>query len=110
MRVLLALLALTAGCTDNGGKNDGGNDAPSDGQQTDGGGSDALPDVVVPPKCSVTMQWQTGTKLPISTAQSDLFGAVTPDELTIAWMTTAGSVLHADRATAADAFGTPQTL
>jgi hypothetical protein len=111
MRVFLALVALTLGCTDNGGQNDGGNDAPtSDAPQSDGGGSDALPDVVVPPKCSPTMQWQAGTKLPISTAQPDLFGAVTPDELTIAWMTTAGAVLYADRNTATDPFGAPQTL
>jgi hypothetical protein len=111
MRVFLALLALTCACTDNGGQNDGGGDAPSDGPQTKDGGSDALPDVVVPPKCNVTMQWQTpGTKLPISTAQPDYFGAITSDELTIAWMTTAGAVLYADRNAATDPFGAPQTL
>ena len=110
-RVLLGMLALLgAACTDNGGQNDGGGDAPSDVQPNDGGGSDALPDVYVPPKCSVTMQWGTGTKLPISTAQPDFFGAVTPDELTIAWMTTAGAVLYADRNAATDPFGAPQTL
>jgi hypothetical protein len=108
-RVLLALLALTASCTDNGGQKDGGDDAQAD-VQGDGGGSDALPDVVVPPKCNPGMAWGTGTKLPISTSQPDLFGAVTPDELTIAWMTTAGAVLYADRANATDAFGAPQTL
>ncbi len=111
MRVFLALLVLTASCTDNGGQKDGGNDALSDGQEeTDGGGSDALPDVIAPPKCDVTMQWQAGTKLPISTAQPDLFGAITPDELTIAWMTAAGAVLYADRNAATDPFGAPQTL
>jgi hypothetical protein len=115
MRVFLGVLAalLAAGCTDNGGQNDGGSDAQSDSPQGDGGSdapSDVSADVVVPPKCNVTMQWQAGTKLAISTAQSDLFGAVTPDELTIAWMTAAGSVLYADRATSTDAFGAPQTL
>jgi hypothetical protein len=114
MKVLLAVLALSwAGCTDNGGQNDGGGDAPSDGpQQNDGGGSDATTDadVVVPPTCNVTMQWQAGTKVSLSTTQPDLFGAITPDELTIAWMTAAGKVLYADRAKATDAFGAPQTL
>jgi len=97
-------------CTDDGGQNDGGGDAPSDVQQQNDGGTDAPPDVVVPPKCNVTMQWGTGTKLPVSTSQPDLFGAITPDELTIAWMTTAGAVLYADRNAATDPFGTPQTL
>jgi hypothetical protein len=111
MRLFFALLVLTASCTDGGGQKDGGSDAPSsDGQETDGGASDAPPDVVVPPKCGVTMQFQAGTKLPISTAEPDLFGAVTPDELTIAWMTTAGAVLYADRNAATDPFGAPQTL
>ena len=116
MKVLASLLVLaasfSAGCTDNGGQNDGGGgDAPSDSPQpNDGGGTDAPADVVVPPKCNITMQWQAGTKLSLSTGQPDLFGAITSDELTIAWMTAAGSVLYADRAKATDAFGAPQTL
>ena len=80
MKVFIGALAiLLAGCTDNGGQNDSGSDAPADGPQGDSGdaASDAPPDVVVPPKCNVGMQWGTGTNLSISTAQSDLFGAVT---------------------------------
>jgi hypothetical protein len=72
--------------------------------------SDSGDSGVVPPSCSATVKYGAGTLLSISTAQSDLFGAVTPDELTIAWMTTAGSVLYADRAKASDPFGAPQTL
>jgi len=113
IRVLLALavpsLLFATGCTDNGGQKDGGDDAQAD-VSSDGGGSDAPADVVVPPKCNPGMQWGAGTKLPISTGQADLFGAVTPDELTIAWMTTAGAVLYADRNAATDPFGAPQTL
>lgn len=41
---------------------------------------------------------------------SGKFGAVTSDELTIAWMTAAGSILIADRAKATDPFGAPQTF
>jgi hypothetical protein len=46
----------------------------------------------------------------VSTAQADRFGSITPDELTIAWMNTAGTVLYADRAVATDPFGAPKTL
>jgi hypothetical protein len=111
MRSLFIALAVVAGCSDNPGTPDGGDAAQSDAPAGDGGNpGDANDSGVVLPVCSATMKFQSGTLLPISTAQADLFGAITPDELTIAWMTTAGSVLYADRAKATDPFGSPQTL
>jgi len=73
--------------------------------QSDAGNPDTGGDRgVVLPVCDPTAKYQSGTLIPVSTPQSDLFGAVTPDELTIAWMATAGSVLYADRAKATDPF------
>lgn len=108
--LLLALATIVAGCSDNGGTPDGGDDASSDVISSDAhdASSDALADSG--PVCVSSMTWQAGTALSISTAQSDLFGAVTPDELTIAWMNAAGAVLYADRSKASDPFGAPQTL
>lgn len=108
---LVALALALTGCDDTAGTPDGGKDAIAD--STNDAGSDAPSDApfeAAPPICTASMKWQTGTSLPISTPQSDQLGAITPDELTIAWMTTAGSVLYADRSKASDPFGTPQTL
>jgi hypothetical protein len=87
--------------------------AKPDGAGGDGsvdGGADApfVPDASI---CSPKTTWAAGTLVPnVSTAQADRFGSVTPDELTIAWMNTAGTVLYADRATTTDPFGAPMTL
>ncbi len=108
---LCAMLALA--CTNNNGNGDGGSDAnggdsPSDAPVGDAGdGGDGAP---VPAICKTTSTWGAGTLIALSTGQSDFFGAITPDELTIAWMTTAGSVLYADRNSASAPFGAPQTL
>lgn len=109
--VLTCMLAIA--CTDNGGNGDGGSDgavgdSPTSDAPSDGGdGGDGAP---VPAICKSTSTWGAGTLVPISTGQSDFLGAVTPDELTIAWMTTAGSVMYADRNSGSDPFGTAQTL
>jgi hypothetical protein len=67
------------------------------------------------PVCTPAATWGPGTLLPISTAGLDRFGAITPDELTIAWMTptdsgTTGTVYYADRDTVSAPFGTPTAL
>jgi len=88
----------------------------SDVSNPDGAGGDGGVDAdgpFVPPAsvCSPTAKWGTGTLVPnVSTAQTDRFGAITQDQLTIAWMNTAGTVLYADRAAATDPFGAPKTL
>lgn len=111
--VLLACAALTIACTNKNDNGDGGQDAQDDSPigdaaPSDGGdGGDGGPVVA---QCKTTSTWGTGTLIAISTPQSDSMGAITPDELTLAWMTTAGSVLYADRANVSDAFGAPQTL
>jgi hypothetical protein len=70
-----------------------------------------------PSVCNPATTWGPGTLLSISTDSPDRFGAITPDELTIAWMTpadadasTTGTVYYADRATVSDPFGTPSAL
>ncbi len=90
------------------GGNDGATDAPSDAhadQATGDAGDAALVAI-----CSKTLTWQASQLLSISTPQSDFFGSVTPDELSIAWMTAAGTILYADRTTTASPFNAPQTL
>jgi hypothetical protein len=58
--------------------------------------------------CSPTAQWSDGTLIPTaSTSAKDVFGSITPDELTIVWtsITDAGPVIHyADRQSATDEF------
>ena len=97
-----------------------GGDATS--EAGDGGapvdaGSDGSDGNVGPPPpgavCSQTAVWGTGTLLAISTSFDDNLGAITPDELTIAWTIGTGSsatIAYADRAAATDPFGAPQML
>jgi hypothetical protein len=85
------------------------NDAAMDG--TDG----ALPDVTMLPSsvCSPTSMWGSGTSLGLPMDAGAALGAVTPDELTVAWTyaTAAGvAVAWADRASSADPFGAAQVL
>jgi hypothetical protein len=80
---------------------DGG--APDDSQPQDDG-SDALPDAS-PPGCDPAADWGPPTVISsLSTAQDDLFGAVTSDELTLAWIDASGQVHVADRASVSEAF------
>jgi len=119
-RVLLTLTsivgALVLACGDDSAVPDSGSDATNDGTSNDGKTSDSTTEAgdagadAAPPVCSPTMMWNTPQLLSVSTAQSDYFGSVTSDELSIAWMTTAGSVLYADRTVATSPFNTPQTL
>jgi hypothetical protein len=117
-----------------GTPSEGGRDAPGDGSpdasaMTDGSSGDAsdesslasdagsdadAPDLgpLPTPVCPPNATWGQGTQLAISTAVDDLMGAVTPDELTIAWISTGASgssVLVADRASAQAAFGAAVT-
>ena len=105
--------------TNRDGATEGG-DATSD--AGDGGtpadtGSDGSDGSVGPPPpgpvCSQTAMWGTGTLLAISTSFDDNLGAITPDELTIAWTIGTGSsatIAYADRAAATDPFGALQML
>jgi hypothetical protein len=75
---------------------EGGEDAPNLGP---------LPTPVCPPGAT----WGQGTQLAISTAADDLMGAITPDELSIAWISTNGAsveVLYADEPSAEGPFAT----
>ena len=68
--------------------------------------------------CPVRAEWGTGTlalvpSAPDSGLENDVFGSITYDELTIAWLSLAGGVptLHyADRAASTDPFESPQTI
>ena len=64
--------------------------------------------------CNVQETWGAPTSV-LTTAAADqtVFGAVTPDELTVAWASSTGGVVtawYADRASVSDSFGTPQAL
>lgn len=64
-----------------------------------------------PTVCDPKTVWTTGTLVPnVSTPQPDNLGAITGDELTIAWMSVAGTVQYADRAAATDPFGPAKTV
>ena len=113
MRLLLVALAFVAGCSDDPGTPDGGDgssDVAAGDSASDAGDSSSDAPFDAAPVCTTSMTWKAGTALSISTSQADLFGAITPDELTIAWMNAAGSGLYADRSKASDPFGAPQTL
>jgi hypothetical protein len=74
----------------------------------DGGdGGDAGP---AGPVCDPKTTFGAATAVSGVPAGDKMFGAVTPDELTIAWVTPAGGVAYADRTMAAQPFGAPQTL
>jgi hypothetical protein len=88
-------------------------DAPSTGR--DAIADQDMPDLGPPPtpNCPQGAKWGTGTQLSISTTADDVLGAITPDELSIVWISTNGStasVLYADRSAASSAFGTPASL
>lgn len=74
-----------------------------------GEGPDPFPPVGDPPLLPHTPTFGTATPLAISGAGDDVFQAITPDELTIAWKN-GDSFYVADRASTADAFGTPSEV
>jgi hypothetical protein len=112
-----------------GGDTSPGSDAPHVGEGGAEGGLDATSEVTGPedvttelvalgpdggPLCNPTASWGTPVSvLTTGSADSTIFGGVTPDELTIAWTSSAGGVVtawYADRATSTAPFGTPQSL
>jgi hypothetical protein len=117
--VLAVGCAFALACSNNNGDSDGGSDGSADvlggdSPNVDGSkdaGGDAMPNPDgATSVCSPSTTYGAGTLIAASTSGSDFFGSITPDELTIAWMTTQGSVLYADRQMASDPFGTAQTL
>jgi|HubBroStandDraft_2_1064218.scaffolds.fasta_scaffold40876_1 hypothetical protein len=121
--------AAEGGATEGGAATEGGSSggaSNADGAATEGGGSGAGGDAATGPSgppppgpvCSQTATWGAGTELAISassdaTSLDNNLGAITPDELTIAWTIGTGSsavIAYADRAADTDPFGEPQTL
>ncbi|CAN5210434.1 hypothetical protein BH09MYX1_BH09MYX1_12470 [soil metagenome] len=87
----------------------------SDGAVTDGSTSDVVdldaPFDAGPAVCAQPMSFGAGAAVPnVSTPQTDHFGAITADELTIAWMNAAGTVLYAERTKPTEPFGATKSL
>ena len=102
------------GSTDGGKTGDGAQDAP------DGGGPEdiTVEVIVLGPDggglCDPGTTWGTPTPvLTTAAADSTIFSGVTPDELTVAWVSSVSGVVtawYADRASTTAAFGAPQAL
>ncbi|HSY24781.1 MAG TPA: hypothetical protein VK841_21805 [Polyangiaceae bacterium] len=79
-------------------------------QETGSSGDGAAP---APPLCAPGIAWADGTSLAISTG-ADQFGAVTPDERTLVWTTTAtggiATIVYADRTDPTVPFANPVSL
>ena len=105
------------------GGTDGGTDAGPDAFEAganDAGADDASQEAAnddgptpPPPLCAPGAAWSDGTPLAISTG-ADQFGAVTPDERTLVWTTTApggvATIEYADRSDPAVPFANPVPL
>lgn len=106
------------------GVDDAGADADADAPETseaaadDGGAGDGSQveasdaPAPTPPLCNPSLAWSSGIPLAISTG-ADQFGAVTPDERTLVWTSTASgaaTVYYADRADATVPFANPVSL
>lgn len=126
---LLGLALLASACSDGGrasapaASNDGpkavgvpsagDKDAGVVGPGVDAGdaGDAGAPPVPVPPVCDPSKTWGAGTLVNASTPDEDRFGAISADELTIAWTTidavdASRVVIHyADRSTTSAPFG-----
>lgn len=95
--------------TDAAGSGTGGSGDTAGTAAVGGAGPDPLPPVGDPPLLPQAPSFGTATPLSISGAGDDVFQGITPDELTIAWKN--GNVFYvADRASTADAFGTPSEI
>jgi hypothetical protein len=86
-------------------------DAAPDAETPQDGGADAAPDTVpvdagTTPRCDPNATWGTPQGLGLG-SPADVFGSVTPDERTIAWIDGAGHVLWSDRASASDPWSAP---
>jgi hypothetical protein len=92
-----------------GAKVDGGSgDGASDGASRDAGG----PTLPAPgSSCRLAADWPTLAGVAsVSSAGFDHFGAVSPDELTVVWMSAAGALNVADRTLVSAAFAPPETI
>lgn len=71
----------------------------------------SAPPPSAPGVCDPSAMVGAGTKLGVGDGENKRLGAITADELGIAWQTPADGVVHyADRAAASDPFGEEQTL
>ncbi|HSQ68129.1 MAG TPA: hypothetical protein VLM85_33190 [Polyangiaceae bacterium] len=105
----LSCLSVALGCGEHpSAASDSG--LPKDSAAPDGTTDAAPPSDSGTTFCDPAATWGNNQLVAASTAQSDLLGAVTGDELTIAWMTAQGTVMYADRQSATSPFGAPQTL
>lgn len=108
-------IALTAcnGCSDpeikyyDAGPLPDGNMPGMDGGTGETGGPDGS---LAGPTCSKTMTFGPATAVNGIAPADKIFGSVTPDELTIAWVTPNGTVQYADRTDAKQPFGNAQSL
>jgi hypothetical protein len=74
-----------------------------------GEGPDPFPPVGDPPLLPLPPTFGTASPIAVSGGGDDVFQAITPDELTIAWKN--GDTFYvADRASSADPFGTPSEI
>ena len=80
--------------------------ATGDGGGGDGNGGDAA----VGSACTPGFTFGAPMAVNGIAAGDKMFGAVTPDELTVAWVTPSGGVMYADRTDSSQAFGAGQTL
>jgi hypothetical protein len=65
----------------------------------------------MPPVCTVGSKWNVVVgPVVVGTADDDLMGSITPDEMHIAWMTPDGTVRYADRSAPGMVFGQYETL
>jgi hypothetical protein len=96
-----------ADASEAGAEDAGAGDASQEAGSSDDGATPA------PPLCAPGIVWADGTSLAISTG-ADQFGAVTPDERTLVWTTTAmggiATMVYADRTDPTVPFANPVPL
>jgi hypothetical protein len=85
-----------------------GDGGTNDGTPNNDGGNNG--DGAVAAACNPAGMYGAATAVPGIAAGDKMFGAVTPDELTIAWVKPDGTVMYADRTDASQPFGAAQTL
>ncbi|HWA77137.1 MAG TPA: hypothetical protein VG937_32600 [Polyangiaceae bacterium] len=94
-----------------GGSGGTGEAGESAGGQAGAGGEAGAP-LVTPPSpsvCTPKASWGAPERLELSTAGDDVLGGVTPDELSIVWMS-GGEVHYADRDSVDGEFAAAQTI
>jgi len=88
-------------------------DGSRDGGSSDGTSAEAEAGPAVPAVCDPDAGWGPGTLVPVSTADPNIMGSVTPDELTLVWMSgygDTGTLWYADRTSTAQPFASAQTV